>query len=44
MLDLQEKNQLLRFMIQVLKQHVIVLDELGFIPFSRTDAQLMFQF
>jgi len=44
MLELQEKNQLSRFMTQVLKQHVIVLDELGFIPFSTLGAQLMFQF
>ena len=44
MLDLQEKNQLSRFMTQALKQQVIVLDELGFIPFSTLGAQLMFQF
>ena len=44
MLELQEKNQLSRFMTQALKQHVIVLDELGFIPFSTLGAQLMFQF
>ena len=44
MLELQEKNQLSRFMTQALKQHVIVLDELGFIPFSSLGAQLMFQF
>ncbi len=44
MLELQEKNQLSRFMTQVLKQQVVVLDELGFIPFSTLGAQLMFQF
>jgi DNA replication protein DnaC len=44
MLELQEKNQLSRFLTQALKQHVIVLDELGFIPFSNLGAQLMFQF
>ena len=44
MLELQEKNQLSRFMTQALKQQVIVLDELGFIPFSTLGAQLMFQF
>ena len=44
MLELQEKNQLSRFMTQALKQQVIVLDELGFIPFSSSGAQLMFQF
>lgn len=44
LLQLQEKNQLPRFLAQALKQQVIVLDELGFIPFSTLGAQLMFQF
>ena len=40
MLELREKNQLSRFLAQPLKQHVIQLDELGFIPFSTLGAQL----
>lgn len=44
LLQLQEKNQLPRFLAQALKHQVIVLDELGFIPFSTLGAQLMFQF
>jgi DNA replication protein DnaC len=44
MLQLQEKNQLPRFLAQALKQQLLVIDELGFIPFSQLGAQLMFQF
>lgn len=44
MLEAQDRHQLPRFLAQALKQQVIVLDELGFIPFSNTGAQVMFQF
>ena len=44
LLQLQEKNQLPRFLTQTLKLQLIVIDELGFIPFSQLGAQLMFQF
>ena len=40
----QEKHQLSRFLASTLKNHLIVLDELGFIPFDPNGAQLMFQF
>lgn len=40
----QEQHRLPKFMATALKQNLIVLDELGFIPFSPTGAQLMFQF
>ena len=33
-----------KFLNGALKHRVIVLDELGFIPFSTTDAHLIFQF
>jgi len=44
LLQLQEKNQLPRFMALALKQQLIVIDELGFIPFSPVGGQLLFQF
>jgi DNA replication protein DnaC len=44
LIDAQDKHQLPRLLAQALKQRVIVLDELGFIPFSNQGAQLMFQF
>ncbi len=44
MLQLQEKNQLPHFLAQALKQRLLVIDELGFIPFSALGAQVMFQF
>jgi DNA replication protein DnaC len=40
----QEQHRLAKFLAIALKHHLIVLDELGFIPFSPTGAQLMFQF
>jgi DNA replication protein DnaC len=40
----QEKHQMPRFLASALKNHLIVLDELGFIPFDPAGAQLMFQF
>jgi DNA replication protein DnaC len=39
----QEEHRLSRFLTTALKHHLIVLDELGFIPFSATGAQLIFQ-
>ncbi len=40
----QEQQRLPKFLATALKQNLIVLDELGFIPFSATGAQLLFQF
>lgn len=44
LIQAQEKHQLPRFLTSVLKNQLIVLDELGFIPFSTDGAHLMFQF
>jgi DNA replication protein DnaC len=40
----QTEQRLPRFFAAILKYKLIVLDELGFIPFSPTAAQLLFQF
>ena len=40
----QSEQRLQRFFDMALKQQLIVLDELGFIPFSPLAAQLLFQF
>ena len=40
----QEEHRLSKLLTTCLKHHLIVLDELGFIPFSATGAQLIFQF
>jgi len=40
----QEQQRLPKFLVTTLKQDLIVLDELGYIPFSATGAQLLFQF
>lgn len=39
----QQEYQLSRVMTQLCKLEVLVLDELGFIPFTQTGAQLLFQ-
>lgn len=44
LIELQDKHLLPKFWAQTLKHQLIVLDELGFIPFSQTGAQLLFQF
>jgi len=44
MLQAQDEHRLPRFMSAALKYQLIVLDELGFIPFTPTGAQLIFQF
>jgi DNA replication protein DnaC len=40
----QEQHRLPKFLATALKQNLIVLDELGYIPFSTSGAQLIFQF
>jgi DNA replication protein DnaC len=40
----QEQHRLPKVLAAALKQNLIVLDELGFIPFSTVGAQLIFQF
>ncbi len=40
----QDQHRLPQFLASALRHHLIVLDELGFIPFSTTGAQLIFQF
>jgi DNA replication protein DnaC len=40
----QDEHRLDKFIATALRHHLIVLDELGFIPFSNLGAQLIFQF
>lgn len=40
----QQEQRLPKFMATALRHQLIVIDELGFIPFSSTGAQLIFQF
>ena len=44
LIQAQQEQRLSRFLATALKQKLIVIDELGFIPFSTTGAQVMFQF
>lgn len=40
----QEEHRLAKFLATALRHQLIVVDELGFIPFSASGAQLIFQF
>ncbi len=40
----QDQHNMPKFLTSALRHQLIVLDELGFIPFSTTGAQLIFQF
>lgn len=44
LLQAQEERRLPKLLNSALKQEVVVLDELGFIPFTATGAHLIFQF
>jgi DNA replication protein DnaC len=44
LLQAQDEHRVNKFLASVLKYHLIILDELGFIPFSPKGAQLIFQF
>ncbi len=43
MLELREQRDLKRFFTQVEKHDLIVLDELGYVPFSKAGAELLFE-
>ena len=44
LLTAQDEGRITAFINKALNYHLVVLDELGFIPFTSTGAQLMFQF
>jgi len=43
LLERREDRQLERLMGQLERQHLIVLDELGYVPFSKAGAELLFE-
>ena len=40
----QQEQRIARFLAQAQRQHLIILDELGYLPFSTSGAHLLFQF
>jgi DNA replication protein DnaC len=44
LIQAQDDHRLSRFLASAQKQHLIIIDELGFIPFSSAGSHLMFQF
>lgn len=43
MLELREQRELKRFLGQIGKHDVLILDELGYVPFSKAGAELLFE-
>ena len=43
MLEMREARDLKRFLLQIGKHDLIVLDELGYVPFSKAGAELLFE-
>lgn len=43
MLELREQRDLKRFLTQVGKHDLIIIDELGYVPFSKAGAELLFE-
>ena len=43
LLEKREERQVERFQKQLERLHLIVLDELGYVPFSKTGAELLFE-
>jgi len=44
LIEARDERRLLRLQAQLMKQDLIVLDEVGFVPFSTQGSQLLFQF
>ena len=42
--EAQENHQLPKFLEKSLRHQLVILDEFGYVPFSQTGAQLLFQF
>ena len=42
LLEKREDRQLKRFLAQLEKQHLLILDELGYVPFNKAGAELLF--
>ena len=42
--EAQDNHQLPRFLEKSLRHQLVILDEFGYVPFSQTGAQLLFQF
>ncbi len=43
LMEARDERQLLRLQKQLVKQKLLIIDELGFVPFSKTGAELLFE-
>ena len=42
-MEARDEKRLLRLQKQLAKYHLLIIDELGFVPLSKTDAELLFE-
>ena len=42
-MEARDERQLLRLQKQLVKQKLLIIDELGFVPLSKTGAELLFE-
>jgi len=42
-IEARDDKQLLRFQKQLINQNLLIIDELGFVPLSKTGAELLFE-
>ena len=43
LLEARDEKRLLRLQKQLAKYHLLIIDELGFVPLSKTGAELLFE-
>ena len=43
LIEARDDKQLLRFQKQIINQNLLIIDELGFVPLSKTGAELLFE-
>jgi len=43
LIEARDDKQLLRFQKQMINQNLLIIDELGFVPLSKTGAELLFE-
>ena len=43
LLEARDEKRLLRFQKQLIKQDLLIVDELGYVPLSKTGAELLFE-
>ena len=43
LMEARDEKRLLRYQRQLLRQELLIVDELGFVPLSKTGAEMLFE-